>query len=359
MQILKSKQLHFKKRYAYLGALVISLIVIIQVGIANGNVFRLFIGNSILILSTYFLWTYLIEYLNGILPTTTNKKYGLKQVNGIVITIVILIIFHLIITNALYYTYIVFTSNQTFLEAINSFKPFVLKSILSRLLDVIVIVIFLKIFETYYVNQQQKLKVIQLEKELHSTQLQILRAQLNPHFLFNSLHTLNTLIGFDNDKAKVILIKITNLLRKILTLEQTPFIAFEEELEYFKDYLEIEQERFFDRLTIKIDVDENTKKIKVPTLILQPLIENAFKHGVSLAQNDAKVEFSGKLIDDILHIKLSNTIPKTDRNSIQNSTKVGLKNLNEKLQSVFNNDFHFSTTKEESTFIAHLKLKAL
>lgn len=359
MQILNAKKPNFKKKYAYLGAVIISLIIVFQVGLSNGNIFRLFLGNAILVFSTYLLWAYLIEYLNGVLPSFRKKYFDLKQLLSVVVSVFVLIIFHLIITNILYYSFITLTTKQTFFEGLNSFKPFVLKSILSRVLDVIVIILILKIYETYHENQQQKLKVIQLEKELHSTQLQILRAQLNPHFLFNSLHILNTLIGFDNDKAQSILLKITNLLRKILTIEQTPIITFDEELEYFKDYLEIEQERFFDRLTITLDIDDNTRKIKIPTLILQPLIENAFKHGVSLVEKDAIVKLSAKLKERFLEIELINSVPTESKNIPKNSTKVGLKNLNEKLKSVFGNDFHFSTQKEENVFVVKLKLKPL
>lgn len=359
MKILKAKPIHFKKANAYLGAFIICLLVIIQIGITNSDGFQLVISNAILIVSTYFLWAFLIEYLNGVLPSLNKKDYTIKIVFEVVFSVFILIIFHLIITNILYYTFIAIVSNQTFFEAILSFKPFVLKSILSRFFDILIIVFLLKVYETFYLVQQQKLKVVQLEKELHTTQLTVIRSQLNPHFLFNSLHTLNTLIGFDNDKAKVILIKITNLLRKILTLENVPLITFEEELEYFKDYLEIEQERFFDRLKIDVKVDEDTKHIKVPTLILQPLIENAFKHGVSLVEKNAKVELTASIVDNLLHIKLINSVPKHQQNLINNSTKVGLKNLNEKLKTVFGSDFHFSTNKENHVFIAYLKLKPL
>ncbi|WP_298899055.1 histidine kinase [uncultured Psychroserpens sp.] len=357
MEIIRKQTLGFQKKYVYIIALVISVIILIQVSTTNGRQFQVFLGHIILFISNYMVWAFLIEYINGLTQIQHFKVDKVKGTFVFIISILALVAINLIITNVLYYSYIILTSDISVNEALNRFKPFIVKSALSRLLDIGVIIVLLRIVQTYRTLQDKKLQVVSLKNDLHQTQLLALQSQLNPHFLFNALHTLNTLIGYDNAKAQSMVIKITHLLRKILSHKETPLITFQEELEYFEIYLDIEQERFNDRLNVILDVDDAALDIKVPTLLLQPLVENAFKHGISQIEDEAEIKLVARLQNNDMLISIKNTIPKSTNITQENSTKIGLNNLQQRLETMFSVDYEFSTTKENNEFVATILIK--
>lgn len=111
-------------------------------------------------------------------------------------------------------------------------------------------------------------------------ELKLIQAQVNPHFLFNSLNTINSIIRKDADRARELLVHLSNFFRKNLK-RSSDFSTIEEELNHVKSYLKIEEARFEDRLVVEMDIDPTLLQIKIPTFTLQPLIENAIKHGIS------------------------------------------------------------------------------
>ncbi|HRH45384.1 MAG TPA: histidine kinase, partial [Pyrinomonadaceae bacterium] len=127
---------------------------------------------------------------------------------------------------------------------------------------------------------EQELREQEFSKLATEAQLSALRAQINPHFLFNALTTIGYLINTAPDKAFETLMRLTQLLRGVLR-STAEFSTLEEELKLIESYLDIERARFEERLEVKIEVPEDLKKIRIPTLILQPLVENAIKHGIS------------------------------------------------------------------------------
>lgn len=358
MKILERQKLNIKKQYILIAAIVLSFIIVLQIsGTAASNTFKISIRDVVFFIANYTIWALMIEYIYGaVKPFNISGNWNTTIISKAFISLIILVFVHLILTNIIYYSFVIFTSGISIVEAFNSFKPFILKSILSRFVDLLVIIVLLKIIQIYLTAQKQKLHVLSLENELNMAQLETLRWQLNPHFLFNSLHTLNTLIGYDDERAQEMIIKITNLLRKMLSQKEVHLITFKEELEYFKNYLEIEQERFYDRLNVKLEIENETNNILVPTLMLQPLIENAFKHGISRIEGKGKIKLKASIIDNNLVIKISNTIPKVTAFPSPLSTKVGLINLKNRLDKVFGENYEFVTVKDENLFIATIKI---
>jgi two-component system LytT family sensor kinase len=127
-------------------------------------------------------------------------------------------------------------------------------------------------------REQREREVLRLATE---SELRALRAQLNPHFLFNALNTLGHLMQTAPDRALTTLYRLTGLLRAVLRRSNGQFVSLREELEIVEAYLAIEQERFEERLTVEIDVADDLRDARVPPLILQPLVENAVKHGIA------------------------------------------------------------------------------
>lgn len=358
MKILERQKLNIKKKYILIAAILLSFIIVLQINSTNtSNTLKVTLSDIVFFIANYSLWALMIEYVYGaVKPFNVSSNWNLLLIFRAFISLIILVFIHLIITNIIYYSFVIFKTGISVLEAFNNFKPFILKSILSRCIDVFVIIILLKILQTYVTVQKQKLQVLTLENELNVAQLETLRWQLNPHFLFNSLHTLNTLIGYDDERAQEMIIKITNLLRKMLSQKEVHLITFEEELEYFKNYLEIEQERFYDRLNVKLEIEKETNNILVPTLMLQPLIENAFKHGISRIEGKGDIHLKASTIERQLVISICNTIPKEGSVPSPLSTKVGLVNLKNRLDKVFGGNYEFSTIKENNQFTATIKI---
>jgi signal transduction histidine kinase len=133
----------------------------------------------------------------------------------------------------------------------------------------------------YHEAQERKLKAAQLETRLVEARLKTLEAELHPHFLFNTLHAISTLVHRDPENADRMISRLSDLLR--ITFDRTgePKISLKEEMDFLQKYLDIEQTRFQDRLTVNMKVDPDALDGEVPRMILQPLVENAIKHGIA------------------------------------------------------------------------------
>jgi signal transduction histidine kinase len=131
----------------------------------------------------------------------------------------------------------------------------------------------------YRVSQDRALRASQLEARLAQAQLQVLRMQLQPHFLFNTLHTISALMHKDVKRADSMIAALSDLLRMSLRSVGVQEVELREELEFLQRYLEIMRLRFGDRLTVTLDIDSEVLDARVPTLVLQPLVENSLRHG--------------------------------------------------------------------------------
>jgi two-component sensor histidine kinase len=133
----------------------------------------------------------------------------------------------------------------------------------------------------YHESQERKLKAAQLETRLVEARLKTLEAELHPHFLFNTLHAISTLVHRDPESADRMISRLSDLLR--ITFDRTgePKVSLKEEIDFLQKYLDIEQTRFQDRLTVHVSVEPDALDGDVPRMILQPIVENAIKHGIA------------------------------------------------------------------------------
>jgi hypothetical protein len=134
-----------------------------------------------------------------------------------------------------------------------------------------------------------------LERLTTESEFRALQAQLNPHFLFNALTTIGFLLHESPERALDTLLKLTSLLRAVLRRSAGAFVTLGEEMEIVESYLAIERARFEDRLTVSIDVDDELRALRVPPLLLQPLVENAVKHGIAQRREGGAISVSGTL----------------------------------------------------------------
>jgi two-component system LytT family sensor kinase len=133
----------------------------------------------------------------------------------------------------------------------------------------------------YHELQERKLKAAQLETRLIEARLKTLEAELHPHFLFNTLHAISTLVHRDPESADRMISRLSDLLRITFDRSGEPKVSLKEEMDFLQKYLDIEQTRFQDRLTVHVNVEPEAFDGEVPRMILQPLVENAIKHGIA------------------------------------------------------------------------------
>ena len=172
----------------------------------------------------------------------------------------------------------------------------------------------------YYLRQQQReeeaaelaqeahelrAQKAELEAQLSAAQLEALRMQLNPHFLFNTLHAVSTLVGRDPKGVRRMIARLSTLLRYVLEENEKQEVPLRDEIDFLRGYLEIQEVRFQGRLNVDIRVDSDVEPALVPTLILQPIVENAIKHGVSEHPDVGKIEVSAHREGDRLILEVA------------------------------------------------------
>ncbi len=187
---------------------------------------------------------------------------------------------------------------------------------------------------------EQEIREQEYTKLTTEAQLTALRSQVNPHFLFNALTTIGYLIQIAPETAFQTLMKLTQLLRGVLKSNKE-FCTLDEELKLIENYLDIEKARFEERLKVESDVPKEVRNLRVPSLILQPLVENAVKHGISENKKGGTVKISAKLENKGAEVFLNLTVFDTgagnSSNKSPNSNGIGLQNIKGRLKSYYGN----------------------
>jgi signal transduction histidine kinase len=193
-------------------------------------------------------------------------------------------------------------SDATFSEA---FQPLLVKTWHFNLLIYWVIVAVSLAFDYYRKFRERELRAAELEKSLAQARLKALQMQLNPHFLFNSLHSISALMHQNLDAADRMITRLSDLLRAALESSESQEVTLRKELELLQLYLDIEKIRFGNRLTVKLEIPGQVLDAKVPNLILQPLLENAIRHGIEPHAKPGCIELSAAHSDGMLRLEVS------------------------------------------------------
>lgn len=194
---------------------------------------------------------------------------------------------------------------------------------------------------------QVKMNQLQLESILRESQLNTLKGQINPHFMFNSLNNIRGLILEDASRARDMITRLSEMLRYSLTKNGVNTIPLKEELQTVENYIEISKIQFEERLKFSVDVNQDTLNIGIPPMIIQMLVENAVKHGIGNLKEGGEVKLDVDVINDELTIVVQNS----GRLSItEGSTRLGLENIKKRLSLLFGTKACF-TLQENSNFV--------
>ena len=197
--------------------------------------------------------------------------------------------------------------------------------------------------------QEQTQQTLKATAAAHQAQLKMLRYQLNPHFLFNTLNAISTLIlDGANDTANKAVSRLSDFLRYTLDNDPMSRVTLGSELGAIDLYLEIEKVRFGDRLVIERTIESPAEKALVPSLILQPMIENAIKYAISPSEDGGTLRISARVQRGVLVVQLSDTGPGLGNGKSEHkSSGVGLKNTRERLQQLYGDDQAFTLAPNE------------
>jgi signal transduction histidine kinase len=194
----------------------------------------------------------------------------------------------------------------------------------------------------YRESRERALRAAQLETKLVEAQMRTLQQQLQPHFLFNTLHAISALMHRDVDAADRTLIRLSDLLRMTLENLGAQQVTLKTELDFLTKYLEIEQTRFADRLSVQFDVQPDALDVLVPTLLVQPLVENAIKHGIAKKKGPGHIVVSARASHDKLCIEVRDDgvgLSDTALNALRKG--IGVSTTRARLQHQYGADYRF------------------
>lgn len=202
----------------------------------------------------------------------------------------------------------------------------------------IAIVLAAHAYEYFERARKQELAKSEFQRALSASELQALKMQLHPHFLFNTLHGISALIDGDGKSAQTMIVKLSSLLRKALEYGSSDLIPLSEELKFLGEYLDLEKMRVGPRLAVQWHIDPRTQELLVPQLILQPLVENSIRHGVSASREGGWIEIASELRGETLWLYIRNSVG----GAKPEGTGVGLRNTEARLRCLYGEEAQFS-----------------
>lgn len=199
--------------------------------------------------------------------------------------------------------------------------------------------------KNFQMLQKEKQNALKASTMAHQAHIKMLRYQLNPHFLFNTLNAISTLILLkENDIAEAMVSRLSDFLRYSLDNDPIKRVSLGEEIKVLRLYLEIEKVRFDDRLEVVWDIEDKCEAALVPSMILQPLIENAIKHAISKMEDGGQICITARQFGNDLLIDVADNGPGAEikDGQLRRENGVGLVNIKERLQSLYQRNFAFS-----------------
>jgi two-component system, LytTR family, sensor kinase len=203
-----------------------------------------------------------------------------------------------------------------------------------------------------YASEQRHQDSEKLTKE---AELLMLRQQLQPHFLFNSLNSISALAGTNSDKARSMIQHLSEFLRSTLRKDDRKMVTLVEEIQSLELYLEIEKVRFPHRLKTVITIDDHAADLQLPPLVLQPIVENAIKFGLYDTRGEITIQLKALKENDYLHISISNPFD-LETYSSRKGTGFGLQSIQRRLFLLFARHDLLSTLQQDNTFITEIKV---
>lgn len=249
---------------------------------------------------------------------------------------------------------LIFEENEAYIDLLKDSRYLRLGFLIAAEVLVGIIAIVVSKLEQQEESQKREAMMNELSKEAELTQL---RQQLQPHFLFNSLNSINALVVSDPQRARDMVIQLSDFLRGTIRKDHKEWVTLEEELNYLKLYLDIERVRFGHRLEVSYSLEDAGKKMKLPQLLIQPLVENAIKHGLYGLRGKVHIEISAQKSQNYLMVEVKN--PFDPETPAPQGTGFGLSAIERRLFLLFGRKDLVLAEKTENQFRVSLKIPQL
>ncbi len=208
-------------------------------------------------------------------------------------------------------------------------------------------------FESY---NKKEIESLIWEAAVKDYELKTLRSQLNPHFMFNAMNSIRALIEEDPESAKSALTKLSNILRYSLQMERMEKVSLEDEIDTVKNYLELESIRFEERLQYKLNIENGSSKVEIPPMMIQTLVENGIKHGISKIPKGGAISITTRVDNSKLYLEIRNS-GNVNEDDLKNSNGFGVNNTKHRLNLLFGEEAKFSLQNEdEKNVLAKLEI---
>jgi signal transduction histidine kinase len=204
-----------------------------------------------------------------------------------------------------------------------------------------------QLWNYYRKYRERELRTSRLEAQLAQAQLKVLKMQLDPHFLFNTLHSISSLMHQDVEAADDVLARLSDLLRMSLEDVNEQEVTLKREMEFLDGYLAIQQIRFRDRFSVRVNVDPKSLDALVPNMVLQPLVENAVQHGIASRAGAGELEVRSFVQNGAVRLEVRDDGPGPADDLGEGASGVGLANTRARLQQLYGDSYRFSLTRPE------------
>ena len=287
------------------------------------------------------IW-YIVRYLS-----ISEQKYHLILADHLVTGGIVVLLW---LFSGYYALSWLFSENNTYITFLDDSLPWRFV----YLIMVYALLVMIYYLVNYYRQYNEKLmQEAELKQTIQQSELNMLKSQINPHFLFNSLNSIHSLIMADPDKASDMLMELSEFLRYTVRKNQNEQVSLKDELENIEKYLDIEKIRFGARLVVENEIDEACMKCMIPNLILQPVYENAIKHGVNESTDAVTITTRCTRIGDVLEISIGNNY--SPGSLSKKGRGIGLENIRKRLK------LHYKRADlleiEKSSFYFTVKIK--
>lgn len=206
-----------------------------------------------------------------------------------------------------------------------------------------------------YFKQRLRERTLQMAKR--ESELKFLRSQINPHFLFNTLNNINSLIRSKPEQAEKSVVRLSNLMRYMLRTGDQPRVPLKDEFDYLLNYIELQKLRLHSDFDLKVVIPESGADLEIEPLLLVSFIENCFKHGVHGESHDF-IEISVKLNQNILQLQTRNRID-INSSSREISSGIGLQNVSQRLELCYENKYDLEVVETSGVFVVNLQLELI
>ncbi len=293
---------------------------------------------------SYSFWIILIPFIYQVVTTVVKEKIKFKEVIILIFAGIIFATFHRLTVIWISDQHIGSNPSPNFFVELMEQKYYFISLCYDSFFSYALLVIFIQVYKISVLRSETKLKEESFKKQLVEAELKNLKMKFQPHFIFNSLHSISAMAYKNPEIADSMISKLSELLRHSINSAENNFTTVEEELLLARKYIDLQMLRFGNRIDYVEEVDTQTSKEKIPLLILQPMLENCIKHSVELSDDCIRINTIVKSINGRLEINIINNLPEGIKES-DKSLGEGIQNLRERLNYIYHGDYNLVTGK--------------